>query len=105
MGLLKTLRDVSPATARISAQANAAKEEEQGAGNTTPVSDQSADTLTLDGEKQKYDKNQARDKDGNLVEIHDWYGPDDPEKPFNFSTTYKWVWKPYFISSIIDPEC
>jgi hypothetical protein len=25
------------------------------------------------------------------MEIHDWYGPDDPEKPFNFSTNYKLV--------------
>ncbi|KAL5343991.1 major facilitator superfamily domain-containing protein [Aspergillus crustosus] len=25
------------------------------------------------------------------VEIHTWDGPDDPENPFNWSTTYKWV--------------
>ncbi|KUI71617.1 putative transporter mfs2 [Cytospora mali] len=29
------------------------------------------------------------DEDGNI--IHTWYGPDDPENPFNWSPVYKWV--------------
>lgn len=28
-------------------------------------------------------------EDGKI--IHSWYGPDDPENPFNWSPTYKWV--------------
>ncbi|PGH23494.1 hypothetical protein AJ80_02448 [Polytolypa hystricis UAMH7299] len=30
-------------------------------------------------------------RDSTEIEIHDWDGPDDPENPFNWSKTYKWV--------------
>jgi MFS family permease len=30
-------------------------------------------------------------KDGKVVELHDWNGPQDPENPFNFSKSYKWT--------------
>ncbi|KAK2743968.1 hypothetical protein FQN55_007017 [Onygenales sp. PD_40] len=30
-------------------------------------------------------------RDSTEIEIHDWDGPNDPENPFNWSTTYKWV--------------
>ncbi len=30
-------------------------------------------------------------KQGRAIEIHSWDGPDDPDNPFNWSFTYKWV--------------
>ncbi|PYH87592.1 hypothetical protein BO71DRAFT_489459 [Aspergillus ellipticus CBS 707.79] len=33
--------------------------------------------------------NDLRDRED--LEIHTWDGKDDPDNPFNWSTTYKWV--------------
>ncbi|CBX90635.1 hypothetical protein IAQ61_002126 [Plenodomus lingam] len=30
-------------------------------------------------------------RDGKEVELHTWNGPHDPENPFNWSVTYKWI--------------
>ncbi|KAF2125184.1 MFS multidrug transporter-like protein [Dothidotthia symphoricarpi CBS 119687] len=30
-------------------------------------------------------------KDGKEVELHSWNGPDDPDNPFNWSPTHKWL--------------
>ncbi|KAF1810758.1 MFS general substrate transporter [Eremomyces bilateralis CBS 781.70] len=31
------------------------------------------------------------ERNGERLELHDWYGPDDPDNPFNFKKSYKWI--------------
>lgn len=45
----------------------------------------------LDGEKVHSENGSQDASNTDNMEVIDWDGPNDPENPFNWSPTYKWV--------------
>ncbi|KAK5192781.1 hypothetical protein LTR99_010342 [Exophiala xenobiotica] len=75
--------------------APAKREEERSSENSASFSHDTQSSTPTAGPEHGQDVGSASDNkeektsDGKI--IHDWNGPNDPDNPFNWSTTYKWL--------------